>query len=454
MKKVGLVAKREFVTTIKNKGFLIGLLAMPVLILVLVALVPRILDDRATPQVRGDIAIIDPTGRVVTGLRTALDPAVLAQRRTATARQALSNVPSGTAQAAATAAIENALGQVPVLRLVERPGTADLEVEKAWLLEASPDAPRLALVAIHPDAVEPAGLDSAYGTYDLFVSGTLSQAVQATLTTGVRDAIVGARLDGRGLQQETIEALMRVPAPDSLIVTATGDRPARPGFTRSLPFILGILLFMGVMIGGQSLMTSTIEEKSSRVIEVLLAAVSPIELMAGKLIGQLGVGLLILAVYTGLGVLALLSFAMFGLLEPSLIVYLLVFFLITYLFFGALMMAIGAAVNQMNEAQALMGPVMVLLIGPYILTPIIGQAPNAPFSVVMSFIPPVNAFAMMARLASDTPPPVWQVGLTVLAGLAAAAGAIWFAAKIFKIGLLMHGKPPDIKTLIRWARAA
>jgi ABC-type Na+ efflux pump permease subunit len=187
---------------------------------------------------------------------------------------------------------------------------------------------------------------------------------------------------------------------------------------------------------------------------VLLAAVSPFELMAGKLLGQLGVGLLTTGMYLGLGILTLFSFSMLGLLDPMLIVYLLVFFLITYLVFGALMMAIGAAVNQMAEAQSMMGPIMILMMLPYMLSPMIGRAPNSTFSIAVSFIPPINTFAMMSRLASDAPPPAWQVWLTVLVGFAAAAGAVWFAAKVFRIGLLMHGKPPNFATLVRWARAA
>jgi ABC-2 type transport system permease protein len=74
--------------------------------------------------------------------------------------------------------------------------------------------------------------------------------------------------------------------------------------------------------------------------------------------------------------------------------------------------------------------------------------------VSVSFIPPVNAFAMLARMASDTPPPAWQPPLSVLVSLVTAMLSVWFAAKIFRIGLLMHGKPPDFATLIRWARMA
>jgi ABC-2 type transport system permease protein len=127
---------------------------------------------------------------------------------------------------------------------------------------------------------------------------------------------------------------------------------------------------------------------------------------------------------------------------------------VTYLMFGSLMLAVGAAVNQIGDAQSLMGPIMLLLLAPYILTPIIGQAPSSTFSVVVSFIPPVNTFAMLARLASDTPPPLWQALLTIVVGFGGAAVCVWFAARIFRISLLMHGKPPNFATLIRWARMA
>jgi ABC-2 type transport system permease protein len=135
-----------------------------------------------------------------------------------------------------------------------------------------------------------------------------------------------------------------------------------------------------------------------------------------------------------------------------LIVWLLVFFLVAYLIFGALMLAIGAAVSQIADAQSLMGPVMMLLIIPYVLTPFIGRQPDSTFAVVASFVPPFGPFVILARLASSSPPPVWQVLLALLLGIGAACAAVWFAAKIFRIGLLLHGKPPSFGTLIKWAR--
>ena len=453
-KKIALIAARDFQATVNNKGFLLGLLMMPALLGLIVVLGPRILNSRS-PEVRGDVAVIDVTGQVTAALRTALDPDTIRDHRQENARRALGTVlPAGQAQASA-ASTQSVLGQIPILRIVERPADSDVTREKAWLLEApAGDARRLALVVIHRDAVTPANPAGEFGSYDLYVSGALDDGTESVLVDGVREALVDARLRVGHLDRAAIEATMRVQRPPSVIVTSEGERQAQRAFTRSLPLALGVLLFVGIMIGGQTLMTSTIEEKSSRVVEVLLAAVSPVELMAGKLLGQLGAGLLVLGLYLGLAFLMLFQFAMLGLFDPMLAVYLLVFFLISYLVFGALMLSIGAAVNQTAEAQALMGPVMMLLLLPYILSPIVGRAPNSTFSVVASFVPPVNTFVMMARLASASPPPVWQVLLTMVVGLGAAATAVWFAAKVFKIGLLMHGKPPTFATFLRWARQA
>lgn len=449
MHKIWLIMRREFITTVSGKGFLIGLLIMPALILVIVLVTPKILASRS-PQVLGDVAVVDRTGSILATLRTSLDPATIAARRAEGRRRAIERAAPGFGQAAA----QNSGPPIPALTVIERPADADLQREKDWLGQQLKGQRHLALIVIQPDAVRLGEGKTDYGTYDLYVASSLDDATESVIHEGLRQTLVGERLKASGLDPVAVEASMRVDRPNPVIVAATGEQQARRGFNRILPFIMGLLLFIGVMTGGQTLMASTIEEKSNRVVEVLLAAVSPLELMWGKLLGQLSVGLLVMAVYVGLGLLGLFQFALIGLLDPMLVVYLLIFFLLTYLVFGALMLAIGAAVNQLADAQSFMGPVMLLLIAPYVMAPMIGQAPNSTFSVIASFVPPVNTFAMLARLASATPPPVWQVLLTMLVGLGAAAAAVWFAAKIFKIGLLMHGKPPNFATLIRWARMA
>jgi ABC-2 type transport system permease protein len=239
----------------------------------------------------------------------------------------------------------------------------------------------------------------------------------------------------------------------SVTITKEGEQQTISAVSRALPFAFVVLLMIGVMMGGQSLLTTTIEEKSNRVIEVLLSAVSPLELMAGKILGQMGVSLAVLGVYVLLGIVLLLSFALVGLLDPWLVFYLVIFFVITYLVMGSLMVAVGSTVNDMHEAQSLVTPIIMLMVVPVMFAAPIAQDPTSRFSIVMSFIPPFNTFAMLLRLASSVPPPWWQVWLSIGVGLVSVLAAVWFAAKVFQIGLLMYGKPPNLATLIRWVRA-
>ncbi len=136
-------------------------------------------------------------------------------------------------------------------------------------------------------------------------------------------------------------------------VTCRGRADHQHGAEHLLPAAFMVLLLMSVMTSGQYLLTSTVEEKSNRVVEVLLSAVSPMELMTGKILGQMAVGLLVLLLYAGLGLAALVSFATLGLLDPVLVVYLLIFYVLAYFTFAAMMAAVGSAVNEMREAQTL-----------------------------------------------------------------------------------------------------
>jgi ABC-2 type transport system permease protein len=459
MKKIVHVAAREFVATVATKGFIFGLLIMPAIITLLAIAGPRLFGQRNF-RAQGQIAIVDPTGAVAAQLRAAVDPKMLAARRAADARRALAAAPPAVRQLAGDSAgsrqtIDSVLGQLPNLTVLERPASADLQQEKAWLKqEGRNEARHIALVVVHPDAVVPAGGSATYGSYDLYVPPSLDDRIENAVYQSVREAIVTARARAQNLDRARMDALLRVDRVLSVTVTKDNERPTVGAFNAVLPFAFAGLMVFGILMGGQSLLTSTIEEKSSRVVEVLLSAVSPFELMAGKILGQMGVSLVVLGLYLGMGMAVLLSFALVGLLDPWLLFYLAAFFVIAYVVNASMMVAIGAAVNEMKEAQSLTMPVMLLMMTPWILAAPISRDPNSTFSTVISFIPPVNTFAMMLRLASSAPPPWWQAWLSIAVGVGSAFAAVWFAAKVFRIGLLMYGKPPDFATLVRWARAA
>ena len=457
MKKIGHIAAREFLTTVMTRGFLIGLLLMPALITLMVILGPRLFSQRNF-RAQGQIAIVDATGVVAVELRAAVDPKAIAARREADAGRALAQAPEGVRElggAAGGRAMEATLGQIPDLHVVERPTGADLQQEKAWLTQEGQGADRhLALAFIHPDAAVQRQGSPAYGTYDLYVAANLDDRAENAIQQSLREAIVASRARAQKLDRDALNTMTRVDRVQAVVVTKSTEQRAFGPLNRVLPVAFTMLLFIGVMMGGQTLMTTTIEEKSSRVIEVLLSAVSPLELMAGKILGQMAVSFVALGLYVGMGIALLLSFALFGLVDLSLLFYLGVFFVITYLVNGSLMVAIGAAVNELKEAQSLMMPVMLALMAPLMLAGPISLDPNSTFSMAISFVPPVNTFAMLLRMTSTAPPPTWQVWLTIAIGIASVFAAIWFAARVFRIGLLMYGKPPDLATLIRWARAA
>ena len=341
------------------------------------------------------------------------------------------------------------------MSLVPASGDTDVATRKTWLIQPRDATPQhLAILVVRPDAVVRRADSAAFGNFDLYTSARMDDNTETTLRGSIRAALIAARLRNIGQDPAATATAQQVTQPEAVVVSAAGERSGSRGVARFLPLACGILIFFGVMMGGQALMTSTVEEKSNRVIEVLLAAVSPLELMCGKLLGQLGLGLTMIAVYLVGSMFTLAQYSLAGLLEPMLIFYVFAFFIVTFLVFGSLMLTIGSAVNQMAEAQAFMGPIMILLIASYTLTPIVGQAPNSSFSVAMSFIPPVNTFAMIARVASSAPPPAWEVWTTLLISCVTSALVVWFAAKVFKIALLMHGKPPSIATLFKWARMA
>jgi ABC-2 type transport system permease protein len=464
MNKILHVAQREFLATAGTRSFLFGVLVTPVLIGALMLILPRMM-RAGPPAVDGTVAVIDPTGQVAEGVRAYLTPARIEERRQRQYERMQQAMPAALRSAAGGASATGAagsrvasqvLGQVPRLHVVAlEPGT-DVEAVKEPLKAAVSKPPRpedlLAVVAVHADAVRKKAGAGNFGSYDFFVRGKLDDRVVDEIGNGVRDAIVEARVRQSGLDRKTVEDLTTVDRVPSRTVTAAGEGQTHEILNQMIPMALLGLLLMSVMMSGQYLLTTVIEEKSNRVVEVLLSAVSPMELMVGKILGQFAVGLLVLSLYLGLGLIALLSFASLGLLDPKLIVFLLVFFLLAYLSVGAFMAAIGSSVNELREAQGLMTPAMMILMIPWFLWMPISRDPNSMMATVLSFVPPLSNFVIMLRLASSAPPPMWQTALSIAAGVAGVAASLWFAAKVFRIGLLMFGKPPNFATLVRWAR--
>jgi ABC-type Na+ efflux pump permease subunit len=460
--KIFHVAVREFVATVATKGFILGIVITPIIILVAIFGMRTLFNEEA-PRIEGEVTVIDPTGEVFDGIHDYLQPETIAERRGDLKELAEQQVPaelkqladsSGKADAARMA-LDAVLGEVPQLDVVRLDVRVDPEKAKEPLRAGDASGGgRLALIMIHDDAVVKQEDRERFGSYDLFVKEKLDDRIEDEIKSGVRAAIIDSRVRLANLDLEEIQALTSVARVRSRTVTDEGEKETNEILNALMPMAFMMLLFVSVLSGGQYLMTTTIEDKSSRVIEVLLSAVSPMQLMTGKIIGQMFVGFLILGAYAGMGFGALVAFALVGMLDLSLFIYLIIFYFIAFFVIASLMAAIGAAVNEMREAQTFMTPVMLTMIIPWVLWMPITRDPNSMFAVVTSFLPPINTFVMLLRMTSTAPPPLWQVWLSILIGLASVYAAVWFAAKVFRIGILMYGKPPDFKTLVRWVRMA
>ncbi|MBP7146332.1 MAG: ABC transporter permease [Acidobacteria bacterium] len=448
MNRVFHVAAREFVATVATKGFIIGALILPLTIAVVVLVLPHLINERP-PKVEGELALLDRTGEVAAGVQEALSQQAISDRWSNRMQRIAENAP-GFGKVAGDAVAQAMLADVPDIRVTVLPPGSDLEAAKSALVG---DTGRLGLAVVSENAVRPSPAGE-FGGFDLFLREKLDDRVSDEMRAALRESVIAARARAKGLDPDEVQSFTRVGPVTSTTVGASGERSTNELLNMFLPAGMMVLLIVSVMTGGQYLMTTTVEEKSSRVVEVLLSAVSPMQLMTGKIIGQMCVGLLLMAIYAGMGVFTLASFALFGLIDPWLFVYLIVFYAIAYFTMAAFMAAIGAAVNEMREAQSLMTPVIMIMMIPWLFWMPITRDPNSTFATVMSFIPPLSSFVMMLRLASNTPPPFWQVALAIAIGIGGVYASLWCAAKIFRIGLLMYGKPPNFMTLIRWVRMA
>lgn len=466
MAKVLRIAAREFASTALTKGFIIGALVVPAVILAIIPLVGILAASAKPPAVTGTILVIDRSGEVVVPLTERLSEDSIRERRQEAVRRAgeFAAGALGGMGSQITGSTDKALEQIPVPKFTLEDLGAGADAEKAkerireQLKAETPPEPEqrvLAVVEIDADAVVKATDAEAFGQWQPFFRPKLNSEAVEEIEAAVAWSIRERRYATAGMDRAQIRTLDTVDQRDAQEITEAGEQDDTSGLTSLVvPVAAMLLILVATFTGGQYLLTTTIEEKSSRVVEVLLSAVSPMELMTGKILGQMGVGLSLLVIYNAIGIVALVAFSITGVVSWQLVLSFLVFFVLAYFMFASMMAAIGAAVNDLREAQSLMTPVMLFSMVPYFFFMPVIRAPNSVLSTTLSFIPPISPFIMIMRIATPEPVPAWQIAASILVNLLGVIFLLWFAAKVFRVGLLMYGKPPNLRTLIRWVRMA
>jgi ABC-2 type transport system permease protein len=217
-----------------------------------------------------------------------------------------------------------------------------------------------------------------------------------------------------------------------------------------VPMGMMMMLFMMIMFGAMPLLSSTLEEKTRRVSELLLGSISPFSLMMGKLIGGVGVSLTSLTFYVVVGASATTFMGVNDKVPYDLLPWMLIFLIAAIFMFGALLAAVGAACNEASETQSLMPFVMApMMIPMFVWFPVVKE-PLGNFATGMSLFPPFTPVLMMLRMSTPAGVPTWQPWVGLIGLVAFTLLSVWAGGRIFRVGILMQGQAPKIGQLIKW----
>lgn len=287
---------------------------------------------------------------------------------------------------------------------------------------------------------------------------TLTNALESAAT----QAVIGGRLARHKVEVADLKGLLaRVPV-DVVKVSARGDAKEK-GQTLYVAIMLGIILYTSLLFYGINTMRSILEEKSSRIIEILLSSVRPFPLLAGKIIGVGAVGFTQYLIWaTGGAIVVSYGAMMLSAFSAGSVGFhfhfplwlwgwFIIFFLGGYFLYASLYAAIGAAASSDQDANQLQVPITSLVVASFFLFTVIMRNPDSTASVTLSMIPFFSPILMILRLTLESPP-LWQVLLSLGILVASAVGVIYLSARIYRVGVLMYGKRPSLVELARWIR--
>lgn len=515
MKRSFLVARREFLENVRTKGFWIGIMMMPVVLVLMIAL-PIIVESTKEPKA---YAVIDQSGGILNRIQQEIEvsdlllvlkardlPEILglAPKAIRIIREHAPELGDTAIRALAEGIVKNELPDANSYpeKLRQQLNLHGPDLTGWWksLDEESKAvlAPGISSSQFVQELIEDARTESlnklvqegkifAYfiiGSNPMensdgfkYVSNNLTDRDLLNWFSGqVSKVIQKDRLEQEQIDPETA-AWINTPARfEGVQISSDGTEEevkANDVVRQWAPVAFVYLLWIAILINTQMLLTNTIEEKSNKLIEVLLSSISPLTLMAGKILGIAATGLALIFTWAlMIGLLLLLVSGIFSgdgnelaspsgvkmpfdvasiLQDPVFLGSFLVYFILGYLFYAALLVGLGSICNNLKEAQNLTLPVQMIQIVPLLIMVPIGRDPNGSLAQILSYVPPFTPFVMMNRAAA--PPTTFEYVTTTLLMLVSIILALWFAAKVFRVGILLTGKPPKFREVLRWLRA-
>jgi ABC-2 type transport system permease protein len=434
MNKALRIARREYAAQVRTKGFLIGLALAP--ILACGGLVVMLLMKDRVDVVDQHLAIVDRSG-------------VLAE--------SLINDANGRNDEV-THDQESGKKIKPAFVLeVVAPNNEDPDQQRLELSNRVRDRELYAFLEIGPDVLHAEKKD-ADSEVLYFTDNPLSQDMRQWLWWPINGKLHEMRAAESGFDIDevrritnrlNIETMGLVSMDESTgeVEAAQRSNEAQAVF---VPMGMMMMLFMMIMFGAMPLLSSTLEEKTRRVSELLLGSISPFSLMMGKLIGGVGVSLTSLTFYVVVGASATTFMGVNDKVPYDLLPWMLIFLIAAIFMFGALLAAVGAACNEASETQSLMPFVMApMMIPMFVWFPVVKE-PLGNFATGMSLFPPFTPVLMMLRMSTPAGVPTWQPWVGLIGLVAFTLLSVWAGGRIFRVGILMQGQAPKIGQLIKW----
>jgi ABC-type Na+ efflux pump permease subunit len=467
VRNVLLVAWRDFLAVVRTKGFVIGLVFMPTVIAVSSQL-PKLFKRFGEEGVRR-FAVVDFTGQLAGPIEQRVAVRNAEPDRKVTIEIERVDVAAMDGAAAGDAAAFAAAKEKWKAELSLRAqGGDDLDPRRLYgFLLIGPRVLELpGAVAPHAVIRKPDSDDEGGGAPAKDAAASVTYCARSLTAGDLRDVVSGAvrdavrtrRLEEAGLDVDLVQRAEAVAGMEEMVIgKKPGDLSKASGPSEAIvPMVAVFLLLMGVMQSAGMLLNSTIEEKSNRVVEVLVSSIRPFELLAGKIFGAWLTGLVLLLAWGTAGYFAADSAQWIrpGMFSGANVAWFAYFFLFGYLLFASLYAAVGAMCTSIQDAQSFMFPIVILIMIPMMSLGFVLNQPDSMVARVLTWFPFSAPFIAILRLTLSPPAPQWQIAVAAVSVAIGAWFLMWMGGKVFRIAIFSTGKPPRLGEIWRWLREA
>jgi ABC-2 type transport system permease protein len=434
LRKTLRIAKREYLAAVRTRGFIIGLAMMP--IFMGGSFFVMMLTEKRVDTADKHIAVIDHSGAMAQAVVAAADERNKTQ---------IHNMQSGKQTAPAY-----------LIEVVEP--AEDADAQRLALSDRVRRREIHAFVEIGPGVVR-AATDSAGAYISYHGENAVMDDVRGWIYWPINNHLKKLRLTGLGVDESQVAYVITSVAVDPLGLVSrdpgTGriNEAKRSSEARAVgvPFVVQILMFMMIMMGAVPLLSSVMEERNQRIAEVMLGSASPFQFMMGKVLGGIGVSLTAGAFYVAGGVYTAGRAGVTDIIPYGILPWFFVYMVLAILMIGALMATLGSTCNDAKEAQSLSMPAMFPVILPmFMMVPVLKE-PLSGFATGFSLFPMFTPMLMLLRMSTPVAIPAWQPWAGLAGMLAFSVLIVWAGGRIFRVSILMQGKPPSFANLIRWA---